>query len=505
MTSNIKEFKEDKIMENNIQKKINEDKGQNEKNEDISDKTKIDSLLVKTNTDKLDNNTNMNNDDFSSFDEDFYSDVSSDNDNNNENGASSDIKKTKTINFNNYNSEYERFNIEKRRSNFIENKLMSSITKKENTNRKNLELARSINYKTIPDKIIETDEFGFLKNVERPGESPYTTVKKEEKKNDSKNENINKKKDDKKSKEYLLLINSRTEKWIYMLEHYEIFFTKKFSKLKKRTRKGIPDSLRSNVWQQFAEMKKYYKKDIFQKFAKEKLDEDTEETIIKDLDRTFPSCQLFTDKYGHGQRKLFSVLSAYSLYNKEVGYVQGMGFIAALFLIYMDEESSFFMLDSLMTKYEMKGTYIDGFPDLKKKFYVLLNLEKKFLPKIYEILLRDNVLPSLYSSEWFICLFAKDLHFNYLVRIFDSFLLEGHKVIYRFALAFLKVKEKKFLKSNGVMKTLDVLRESLNVYDIEYLFSIAFGFHLSKNLIKKIENEYEKNKNNKEDEFISQI
>jgi hypothetical protein len=290
-----------------------------------------------------------------------------------------------------------------------------------------------------------------------------------------------------------------------MLEHYDLFSTKKFSKLKQRTRKGIPDNLRSNVWQLFGEMKKYYKKDLFNTISKEKLDEDTEETIIKDLDRTYPSCQLFTDKYGKGQRKLFKVLSCYSLYNKEIGYVQGMSFIVALFLIYMDEESTFFMLDSVMNKYGMKGIYLPGFPDLKKKFYVLLNLEKKFLPKIYEVFKRDNILPSLYSSEWFLCLFTKDLKFKYVVRIFDVFLLEGFKIIYRFALAFLKLREKYFIQSNGIMETMNALHETIDNIDVETIFNVAFGFHLSKDQIKKYEAEYEKNKNNNNDEFMSQL
>ena len=182
-----------------------------------------------------------------------------------------------------------------------------------------------------------------------------------------------------------------------------------------------------------------------------------------------------------------------------------MGFLAALFLIYMDEESSFFMLDSIMNKYDMKGVYLPGFPDLKKKFYVLLNLEKKFVPKIYDIFKRDNILPSLYASEWFICLFAKDLNVNIVVRIFDVFFLEGYKIIYRFALAFLKIREKKFLESKNMMNTLDAIHEPIDNIDIEYLFSIAFGFHLSKNQIKKFEAEYEKNKNNENDEFMAQL
>jgi hypothetical protein len=449
---------------------------------------KIDSLLDEEKDSTTKGKSNNKFEYYSSAEEEFYSDISSDNNSNNKiEENSTNIKKARTGK--EIQQMNERFNKELRKSNYIESKLITSIEKKENANRENLDLAGKINFKSIPDKIIETDEFGFLKKVERPGETPYE----------------NKNQENKTEKNDLLLINSRTEKWIYMLEHYDLFSTKKFSKLKQRTRKGIPDNLRSNVWQLFGEMKKYYKKDLFNTISKEKLDEDTEETIIKDLDRTYPSCQLFTDKYGKGQRKLFKVLSCYSLYNKEIGYVQGMSFLVALFLIYMDEESTFFMLDSVMNKYELKGIYLPGFPDLKKKFYVLLNLEKKFLPKIYEVFKRDNILPSLYSSEWFLCLFTKDLKFKYVVRIFDVFLLEGFKVIYRFALAFLKLREKYFIQSNGIMETMNALHETLDNVDVETIFNVAFGFHLSKDQIKKYEAEYEKNKNNDNDEFMSQL
>ena len=177
MKSNIKEFSEDKIYEDNKNNILKENKIKNEEKDDESNTMKIDSILMKANTEKLDDNININanNEDYSSFDENFYSDASS-GDEGGEEGISG-IKKTKTLNYKNDNYDYEKFNILKRRSNYIETKLMTSITKKENANRKNLELAKSINFKSLPDKIIETDEFGFLKNVERPGESPYTTRK----------------------------------------------------------------------------------------------------------------------------------------------------------------------------------------------------------------------------------------------------------------------------------------------------------------------------------------
>jgi len=43
------------------------------------------------------------------------------------------------------------------------------------------------------------------------------------------------------------------------------------------------------------------------------------------------------------QQALFHVLAAYSLYNTEIGYCQGMSQIAALLLMYFNEEVRFLL------------------------------------------------------------------------------------------------------------------------------------------------------------------
>ena len=342
-------------------------------------------------------------------------------------------------------------------------------------------MAEEINFGSIPDKLISTDEYGFI--IEK---KPEQTPK--EKQAD------------------LLKVNARMEKWNFMVENIDEFKTKKFDKLKSRTRKGIPDNLRSYVWQIFAEKNRYYQKGLFKKLDSKPVKEDLETVIIKDLDRTYPNCQLFKDKYGNGQRKLYKVLANYSKYNTSTGYVQGMGFIAAVFLTYMDEESSFYMLHSLMKKYELEGFYLPGFPELKKTFYILLNLEKKFVPKIYELFKKEGMMPSMYASEWFICLFSRNLDFHTLVRIFDVFLLEGYKVIYRFALALLKSKENEFLKGkDGLVSIMATLNKSMENTDVENLFRIAFGFSLSRKDLDKLGNEFNKVKNEKNNEFVKQL
>ena len=249
----------------------------------------------------------------------------------------------------------------------------------------------------------------------------------------------------------------------------------------------------------------FYKKDLYVQLNDESGDQSLEEVIIKDIDRTFPKNTFFNQKYGGGQRSLYKVLVNYSKYNKEVGYVQGMGFITALLLTYMDEERSFFMLHALMKKRELESLYLPGFPDLSKKLYVFLNLQKKLIPKIYNTFKKFDIVPFTYSSEWFLCLFSRSLKFNSLVRIFDTFILEGYKIIYRFALAFLKSKENKIIECKEMDSLFKVIKSCFENVDIEEMMKIAFGFHLSKKEIENFEKEYDKNKNNKKNEFIAQL
>ena len=380
-----------------------------------------------------------------------------------------------------------------------EKELLQSIANYESITIEKIQIAEKIDFKTLPDSIINTDEFGFIlednsSDIDSGNEFPD--------KKDPKSD----KKEIKEKNEKLLTINARIEKWNYMLNNFNDFKKNKFHKLKERTRKGIPDNLRGYAWQLLSGVDEFYKKNLYQQLEKEPVDRSIEDIIINDIDRTFPKCQFFKDKYGNGQRKLLKVLSNYSKYNKEVGYIQGMAFICALLLTYMDEERSFFMLHTLIKKYDLEGIYLPGFRDLKKKFFVLLNLEKKFLPKCYRVLQKDEVYPGSYASEWFICLFARNLDFNVLVRIFDTFLLEGFKVIYRYALAFIKLKEKDLIESkNGIDSTILVMNNCLKNVNVDDLFKVAFGFSLSKKIIEGYEKEYDLVKNDKKNEFMVQI
>jgi hypothetical protein len=74
----------------------------------------------------------------------------------------------------------------------------------------------------------------------------------------------------------------------------------------------------------------------------------SEHDIIRDIGRTFPAHVAYQQRNGAGQRALYNVLKAYAVYDKEVGYVQGMGFVAATALLYMGEEDTFWLLVALL-------------------------------------------------------------------------------------------------------------------------------------------------------------
>jgi hypothetical protein len=112
---------------------------------------------------------------------------------------------------------------------------------------------------------------------------------------------------------------------------------------------------------------------------------------------------MFRKRYDVKQQALFHVLAAYSMYNTEVGYCQGMSQIAALLLMYMNEEDAFWALSALLTNkrhlmhgefpfYQFQsacfhslssiGFFIPGFPKLLRFQDHYERLLKKMLPKV---------------------------------------------------------------------------------------------------------------------------
>jgi hypothetical protein len=105
---------------------------------------------------------------------------------------------------------------------------------------------------------------------------------------------------------------------------------------------------------------------------------------MKDISRTFPKHSFFHTKLGKGQKSLFNVLKAISVYHDKSGYVQGMGYITALLLMYMGEEDAFWTMISILMKYDHSKYFLPSMPGLWETFYVFSKLLKDVAPRVYD-------------------------------------------------------------------------------------------------------------------------
>ena len=281
------------------------------------------------------------------------------------------------------------------------------------------------------------------------------------------------------------------------MPNFEQYMIKNKKKLKKKIRKGIPDSLRGQVWPLISGLQKLRegREDLYKKLINdinecEILKIPDEETIIKDLHRTYPKNLLFYNKLGSGQRTLFRILSCFSMRNKKVGYVQGMSFLVAIFFSYLTEEKTFWMMENIMKNYKLQDLYFPGFPGLKKNLFVFLKLMKKLLPNIFRKFSRCQLYPTVYASSWYLTCFTNCISYDIVIRILDCYLFEGIKIIHRISLGILALKENEILSKRSFGDLMDVMKNITDNINIDLLFQKSFSFSISRKKILEYENLY---------------
>jgi hypothetical protein len=170
--------------------------------------------------------------------------------------------------------------------------------------------------------------------------------------------------------------------------------------------------------------------------------------IRRDINRTFPTLKFFQELKSLGQNQLFNVLKAYSLYNPEVGYCQGMGFIVGMLLSHMDELDAINVLVALMSKdgeYNMQGLYKPGLPLLNEYLAKLDRMIDTDLPRLSDHFTALGIETSMFASQWILTLFVYNLEWSQAKLMFNLFLVFKMEVVLKFALYILQRCEKELL------------------------------------------------------------
>ncbi|XP_033015082.1 carabin [Lacerta agilis] len=258
------------------------------------------------------------------------------------------------------------------------------------------------------------------------------------------------------------LIRHRETKWLEMTNHWEKTMARRYRKVKLLCRKGIPSSLRVRCWPLLCggQAKMTRNPGKYQELQEIPGDPQWVETITKDIHRQFPFHEMFLSPEGPGQQGLLQLLKAYTVYRPQVGYCQAQGPLGALLLMHMPPEQAFWCLVQICDCY-LPGYYSPKMEALLLDSEVFVALLRRVCPKALKHLQKHGVGPLLYMPEWFLCLFTRTLPFPTVLRVWDAFLSEGIKVLFRVGMLLIRLalgSSEKLRDCTGVVETLEKLR-----------------------------------------------
>eukprot|EP01084_Bolivina_argentea_P003301 6197_1 len=181
------------------------------------------------------------------------------------------------------------------------------------------------------------------------------------------------------------------------IQHWNM--VKSHQKLKSRIRKGIPQQLRTTIWQNLSgarerrkiECARYGSKALYMDLKgrkKSKYHDKIWRNIHKRYNKYIfvaSTPQEMEQNASPTQIAIYHVLKAFSLYRRDIGYCEGMEVVVAWLLKHFreEEEEAFWMLASLAddTKYQMDNLWRPSQPAQQLRLYQMKRLRKLLLPK----------------------------------------------------------------------------------------------------------------------------
>ncbi|CAE7597695.1 RABGAP1L [Symbiodinium sp. CCMP2456] len=229
--------------------------------------------------------------------------------------------------------------------------------------------------------------------------------------------------------------------------------------------------LHRQVWQAVLNIDGHAKPGLYQELQNS--DNEWIHLIEIDVPRTFPENPAFDEAQ---QRCLLRVLKAYANLCADVGYCQGMNFVAGLLLLVAQggdfsqpspearnciamkmseaevEESTFWMFFCLMeplglmeTFGQLNGFYRRGFPLLKRYLWAFDELVAASLPELHEHFCQENLQHSVYLHQWFLTLFVSSLPLPMVLVLWDAIICGGLAEILSISIAVLQLLQQTLL------------------------------------------------------------
>lgn len=271
------------------------------------------------------------------------------------------------------------------------------------------------------------------------------------------------------------------EFWTKIVNEYEDVISNDSDHLDEMIMSGIPKEFRGIIWQLVAKLKNFQLEELYILLKSEPSVH--EKSIKRDLSRT----SFFTnvEQVNKGE-ELFNVIKAYSLFDPEVGYTQGMIFITIPLIMNMSDAECFCLLVTLMKDYKLRELFCPEMKGLHLLLYEFDRLLEIYSPILFNHQVKQGIKSSMYASQWFLTFFAYKFPLDMVLRIYDIIVTQGIESILKFAVN-LMIKNETTLLSLKFDKLLGYLKDQVfNVYvNDEYVVSSKDNSGLSRRASKR--------------------
>ena len=264
----------------------------------------------------------------------------------------------------------------------------------------------------------------------------------------------------------------KEKKWNVFIQEWDSRSKKNRNQIAELIKMGIPETIRGTAWTKILDIEHFPPGVDFHELIT-RPEEPFTVTINKDLNRSLPQIKDFSDE----KRLLYlkHVLYAYGFVDPELGYTQGMNFIAGLLLHYLEEEDAFKCLYKIMygPRTMHREFFTQGFPRLQIANKMLDLLLKKNYPKIVKNFEANGIVYDFFTSGWFMTAFMSfTWEPEFQMRIFERFMFYGLRGLLGFAIAIFSRHKDILATAQGLENILPILQrpdESERMFNWHYV------------------------------------
>jgi len=209
--------------------------------------------------------------------------------------------------------------------------------------------------------------------------------------------------------------------------------------------------------------------------------------IQLDLDRTLPRLRSGEKKVfgieGSKGAELAKILGSFAAHRPDVGYCQGMSFLAAIVALHIDDEvDQFHAFVHVVGLPFMYAAYTFNMDVVRSYFAHFDNLVNDFLPGVWHHFKRLKVEYSIFLTEWWFTCFVRSLPLEIARRFWDAIFVDGEVALFCCALALLNYLQQDILDCESFDDVLMILTACPSEIDSTRFWELWDQEHWHKNV-----------------------